>query len=274
MMGMTEPPRRQLPRWASTLVVVVVAVLLLTPGPWRELEKVGSSVLSPIQLGVSGTIGEVSSVFGTLQRVRDLATQNADYREEIDRLESELVRLRELEVENTDLRNLLGLKERTRPGTLLPVSVIGRDDTAYAQAITVDRGTTGGVVEGTVIVTHKGLVGRVVKANPLSAKVMLLNDINSSVAIRLQSDTRATGILRGQSQGNSLVVVHIPQTDVIKVGDVVITSGIGEVYPEGLVVGKVTRVERNEADPFQAAAVEPAVDMNKLERLYALAEEK
>lgn len=269
---LNEVPRRSLPRWATTLLVVLVAALLLAPGPWREFEKLGTSLLAPVQMGLSGTFGEVSNVFSTLQRVRDLADQNLQYRDEIDRLESELVRQRELEVENRDLRNLLGLKERTRPGTLVPVSVIARDDTPYVQAITVDRGTTGGIVEGSIVVTHKGLVGRVVRANPTTAKVLLVTDINSQVAVRLQTEARTTGVLRGQAQGNALVIDYLPQADIVKLGDVVITSGLGGVFPEELVVGRVARVERKAADPLQAAAVEPAVDMNKLERLYVIAD--
>ncbi len=180
--------------------------------------------------------------------------------------------MRELEVENRDLRNLLAMKERTGPGTLLPVTVIAHDDTPYVQAITIDRGTSEGVREGSVVVTHRGLVGRVERANLTSSKVRLITDINMSVAVRLQTESRTTGVLRGQSRGNLLVIAYIPQTDVVSVGDVVITSGLGEVFPEGLVVGKVARVERKDTDPFQAAVVEPAVEMDKLERLYVLAD--
>ena len=269
---MSDTPRRRLPRWVSTLVVVLVAVALLTPGPWRQLESVGSSVLAPIQMGVSGTVGEIASVVDTMQRVRDLAHQNNEYRDEIHQLESELVRMRELEVENRDLRNLLAMKERTGPGALVPVSVIARDDTPYVEAITIDRGANDGIRQDAVVITHKGLVGRVERVNPLSAKVRLINDLNSSVGVRLQTESRTTGVLRGQSQGNLMVIAYIPQTDGVQPGDVVITSGLGEVYPEGLVVGKVARVERKDADPFQAAVVEPAVDMDKLERLYVLAD--
>jgi rod shape-determining protein MreC len=267
---MTEPSRRRLPRWASTLVVVGVALALLTPGPWRQLETVGSTMLAPIQMGVSGTLSEVAAVVDTVQRVRDLADQNSEYRDQLDQLESELVQMRELEVENRDLRNLLGMKERTGPGALVPVSVIARDDIPYVQAITIDRGAKDGIRQDAVVITHKGLVGRVERVNPTSAKVRLINDLNSSVSVRLQTESRTTGVLRGQSQGNLMVIAYIPQTDKVQPGDMVITSGLGEIFPEGLVVGKVARVERKDADPFQAAVVEPAVEIDKLERLYVL----
>lgn len=269
---MTDPPRRRLPRWVSAVVVGVVAVVFLVPGPWRGLEKVGSTVLAPIQMGVSDTLGQANDVVQTVQRVRELADENATYKDEVDQLQSQLVQMHELEAENRDLRNLLGLKERTGPGQLIPVTVIARDDTPYVQAITIDAGENAGIKRDAVVVTHQGLVGRVEVANPTSAKVQLINDLNSSVSVRLQTESRTTGVLRGQSQGNSMVITYIPQTDVVQPGDVVLTAGLGGVYPEGLVVGKVSRVERKDADPFQAAVVEPAVQMDKLERLYVLAD--
>ena len=68
--------------------------------------------------------------------------------------------MRELEVENADLRNLLSMKARTGPGALIPVQVIARDDTPYVQAITIDHGAADGVKQDAVVITHQGLVGR------------------------------------------------------------------------------------------------------------------
>jgi rod shape-determining protein MreC len=253
-------------------VVFSLAAVFLLPGPWRQVESAGSTVLAPIQMGISDTLRDAGDVISTVQRVRTLAAENAGYRDQVDQLQSELVRMEELEVENRDLRNLLSLKERTGPGELIPVSVLARDDTPYVQAITIDRGASDGVRQDAVVVTHKGLVGRVERVNPTTAKVRLINDLNSSVGVRLQTEARTTGVLRGQSQGNSLVIAYIRQDDPVHQGDTVLTSGQGEVFPEGLVVGRVARVERKDADPFQAAVVDPAVEMDKLERIYVLAD--
>ena len=206
--------------------------------------------------------------------MRDLAAENADYQDQVDQLQSQLVKMRELEVENSDLRNLLSMKERTGPGALIPVQVIARDDTPYVQAITIDHGSNDGVRQDAVVITTKGLVGHVERVDPTSSKVRLINDLNSSVSVRLQTESRTTGVLRGQSQGNLMVIAYIPQTDVVQPGDVVLTSGLGGMYPEGLVVGKVARVERKDADPFQAAVVEAAVEMDKLERLGHVTERR
>jgi rod shape-determining protein MreC len=269
---MTDAPRRRLPRWVSTLVVVSLAVIFLVPGPWRGLEGVASTALAPLQMGVTGTVDEASTFVSTIQRVRDLADQNADYKDQIDQLNSELVQMHELEVENSDLRQLLSLKERTGPGAYVPVQVIARDDTPYVQAVTIDAGANDGIKTQSVVITHQGLVGHVEKVNPTTSKVRLINDLNSSVSVRLQTESRTTGVLRGQSQGDTMVVAYIPQTDVVSPGDVVETSGLGGIYPDGLLVGKVSSVVRKDADPFQAAVVESAVAMDKLERLYVLAD--
>src|SRR3984893_381577 len=247
---MNDPPRRRLPRWVSTVVVVVLAVVFLVPGPWRGLEKVFSFVLTPIQMGVSGTVDEASHVVDTVQRVRELASENADYRDQVDQLQSELVRMRELEVENQDLRTLLSMRRAAGPSALLPVQVIARDDTPYVQAITIDHGSNDGVRQDAVVITHKGVVGHVERVNLTSSKVRLINDLNRSVPVRLQTDSRTTGLLRGQSQGNLMVVAYISQTDVVAQGDVVLTSGLGEMYPEGYVVGKVARGGRQGGAPL------------------------
>jgi rod shape-determining protein MreC len=267
---MSESPRRRLPRWVSTLVVVGLATVFLIPGPWRGFEGIASTALAPLQMGLSGTIDSATAVVSTLQRVRDLADENAEYKDQVAELQSEVVRMHELEVENADLRNLLSMKARTGPGALIPVQVIARDDSPYVQAITIDHGAADGIKQDAIVITHQGLVGLVEKVDPTSSKVRLINDLNSAVSVRLQTESRTTGVLRGQSQGNLMVIAYIPQTDEVSPGDVVLTSGLGGIYPEGLVVGKVARVERKDADPFQAAVVESAVAMDKLERLYVL----
>src|SRR4029453_14036129 len=84
---MREPPRRRLPRWVSTLVVVSVAAVFLIPGAGRPVERVGSTVLAPVQMGLSETMGEAANFVETIQRVRILASENAEYRDQLDQLQ-------------------------------------------------------------------------------------------------------------------------------------------------------------------------------------------
>lgn len=271
MMYKPHPPRRRMPRWASALLVLAIAAVLLVPGPWQRVSLVSTTVLQPIQLGISSMTDDVGGVVDTVQRVRSLASENEQYKDQIDSLNSQLAQMRELQVENQDLRNLVGLEQQSGQGNLIPSLVIAQDDAPYVEAVTIDKGMTDGVKNGDVVVTQAGVVGRVEEVDPTSSKVRLITDINSSIAVRLQTQDRTTGVLRGQSKGNLLVIAYIQQTDTVSPGDVVITSGLGGLFPEGLVVGQVSGVQKNDADPFQSAVVSPATDMSKLERLYVLA---
>lgn len=270
MARMMPARRRNRSWWLVLLLVGVVGGLLLAPGSGRTVEGIGSEALAPIQGGVSGLLGQVEDVTTVVRRMAELSRQNDQYREEIDRLQSEIARLRELEVENRDLRNLLGLKQRAGTGELVPVRVIARDPSPFVQAITVDRGSDDGVKEGMTIITWRGVVGRVSRVGPNSSKVLLITDTSSSISGRVQSsDARVTGIIRGRPEGG-LVMQRIPQEESLQMGETVVTSDFGGLLPEGLVVGQIVQVRRKDVDVMQEAIIEPSADMKRLERLYVL----
>ena len=270
MARMMPARRRNRSWWLILLLVGIVGGLLLSPGSGRTVEGIGSQVLEPLQGGVSGLLGQVEDVTSVVRRMAELSRQNDQYREEIDRLQSEIARLRELEVENRDLRNLLGLKQRSGAGELVPVRVIARDPSPFVQAITVDRGSDDGVKEGMTIITWRGVVGRVSRVGPSSSKVLLITDTSSSISGRVQSsDSRLTGIIKGRPEGG-LIMQRIPQEESLQMGETVVTSDFGGLLPEGLVVGQIVQIRRKDVDVMQEAIIEPSADMNRLERLYVL----
>jgi rod shape-determining protein MreC len=250
--------------------IALMVALLLLPEPSRMIQSVAMAVIEPVQSAITGFIDDVSDVSGTIQHVQTLARENRESRDEISRLQAEMVGLQELELENRDLRNLLGLKQRSGPGELIPVRVIGRDPSPYVQAITIDRGSQDNVQNGLAVITWRGLVGRVVRTEATTAKVLLISDVNSSIMGRFQDpESRATGMVRGRPEGG-LMMQHVPQDEVIDSGEVVISSDLGTLVPEGLVIGKVVQVRRKDVDVFQEAVLEPAVDPGKLERLFVM----
>jgi rod shape-determining protein MreC len=262
--------RRTVPWWMAVLIVGAVLVMVFVPEPAQQVESLGTRILTPVQFGVSSLVDQADQVSTVVQRIGDLARQNDQYREEIDRLHTEIVRLHELEVENRDLRNLLGLKQQAGTGELLPVRVIARDPSPYLKSVTIDRGTEDNVRDGMTVITWRGVVGRITRASATSSKVLLITDINSSISGRIQtSESRVTGIIRGRPEGG-LLMQHIPQEETLQTGETVVTSDLGGIVPEGLVVGQVVQVRRKDVDVFQEAIIEPAADMKQLERLYIL----
>src|SRR5919198_3951342 len=259
-------------RWTAVAIPVAAAVLVLRPEPARHFESVGTRVFEPVEFGLSGLIGQLEEVGGTLQKIGELARQNERYREQIDRYEAQLVRMREMEAENQDLRNLLGLRQKAGPSELIPVRKMGSDPNPFVGSFMVDKGEEEGVRTGMTVATSKGLVGRVIRAEGSTAKVLLITDLNSAVTGRVQS-TVATGVVHGRADGRApsddpkLVMEKVPQQDSLPIGDLVITSDLGGIFPEGLVVGTIVQVRRRDGDLFQEAIIEPAVEMNRLERL-------
>jgi rod shape-determining protein MreC len=248
--------------------VALVLLLIIAPGLARQVETAGMFVFVPVQSWITRTATGVGHLVNTVQQAGDLAEQNRLYREEIDRLEASLIRMREVELENHDLRQMLGLRDVAPPGSLLSANVIARDPLALVNAVIIDRGAADGVAVNQAVVTWRGVVGRIVEVHPKSAKVLLLTDVNSAVSARIQDpSSRATGTLRGIGDGR-LLLQYVPRADRLQGGDVVITSGIGGVFPAGLVVGKVLQVHQKDVEVFQEAVVEPAVDIRSLERTY------
>jgi len=266
------PARRSSRPWIFTLLLLaVIGVFAFTPGIRRNVEAIGTQVFEPAQNGISRLLGQVDDVTTVIEKMTELSRQNAQYRDEIDRLQAEIAGLRELEVENRDLRNLLGLKQRTGTGELLPVRAIARDPSPFVQSITIDRGSDDGVKEGMLVITWRGVVGRVNRVGPTSSKVLLITDTSSSIGGRGQgSESRVTGIIRGRPEGG-LIMQRIPQEESLQTGDTVVTSDLGGVLPEGLVIGQIVQIRRKDVEVFQEAVIEPSSDMKALERLYLLA---
>jgi len=115
----------------------------------------------------------------------------------------------------------------------------------------------------------RGLVGQVYRVTNNAAQVALLTETASAIPVRL-GNTRATGMLRGQGRGSLPTIDWIDLQYQVEVGELVMTSGLGGKFPENLIIGRVVQVDRNEAELFQRAIVQPAVDFNSLESLFVV----
>jgi rod shape-determining protein MreC len=269
-MRMRAAARRSVPRWLAMGLLLAAAALVVVQGPALRLEALGTRLLVPLQGAVTSAISGTLGTVATVQQARQLREQNVAYREEIDRLQAEMVGLRELDLENQDLRNLLGLRQQAPPGEMIAVRVVARDPLPFAQVLVIDGGSEQGVREDLPVLTWRGLVGRVIEVQPTSARVLLVTDANSSISGRIQNpDSRATGVIRGRND-QWLLMQYLPQQEQVQTGDLVLTSGLGGVFPAGLPIGKIAQVRRRDQDLFQEALVEPVAPLAHLERLYVL----
>lgn len=122
------------------------------------------------------------------------------------------------------------------------------------------------------VVAPEGLVGQVAEVGPLSAQIQLITDPVSSVGVLLET-SRVTGLLEGAAFGR-LRIKYLPILTEVRVGEVVLTSGLGDVYPKGILVGKVVTVDKRSGALFQEATVEPSVGFSRLEEVLVIAGER
>jgi len=233
----------------------------------NPLERSVMAVTAPLAGGAAAVTGGVDHIWSDYLDLLDVRRENIVLRKSVKRLNERIVAGNEAVAANLRLQALLDLK-----GTLnapsLAVSVIGEDSSAWFKTLVVDRGSSDGLQEGMPVVATGGVVGRLVKVAPHSSRVLLLTDHASAIAALVQR-TRARGVVRGAGGGRCSMEFTVKDEEV-KVGDTVISSGIGGVFPKGLAIGEVTMVRKGVYGMFQTIEVRPTVNIGKLEEMLVL----
>lgn len=218
---------------------------------------------------------KLGDYFPFVQSRRVLAKQNEELHQENDVLRQEVRALSETGRENIRLRELLNLKEHTAFHTVT-ARVIGRDSSNWWKSIQIDRGSNDGVRENLAVLNADGLIGKIVSVTHGEARVLLLSDPNCKVSALLQ-DTREPGVASGSDAAFSFsphcVMTYVNRDAKVKTGENVITSGLGGVFPKGIVIGTVTGVQLNkQTGMYQDVEIKPAVDFRRLEEVIVILE--
>jgi rod shape-determining protein MreC len=197
----------------------------------------------------------------------DVHQENRALREKIDLLENKLHEQREIEIENLRLRKLLSFQESV-PFGLLPSKVIGKGFNSWSRTLLINQGSRAGVSKGMAVVRPEGVVGRILSVSPNFSLVQLIIDSNSDIPSIFQR-SRAEGIVEGKIS-NQCRVKYLNRKADVQQGDLVISSGLGGVYPKGLIVGTVFAVQKKPYGLFQEVTITPAVDFSKMEEVFVV----
>ena len=257
------------------LLFLVSALLLVARNsdPVRGVATVATQLLVPIQR-VLADAGITSNRFvQAITEIETLRANNAALGADVDRLTLENVQLREAAFAAQQAAKLSNLA-KTLSYQTVAATVIARDPSNILSTIVLGVGTDDGVRVGHIVLSEQGLVGRVSQVGTNYAKVLLITDPSSTLSALVEG-SRATGIVRGQ-YGDALIMDWILQTENVKVGDAVVSAGLGlgdelrSLYPKGLVIGKVLQLQNAEAAAYQRAIIAPAVDLRKLENVLVV----
>lgn len=224
-------------------------------------------VVSPFIKVTAASIQGVTDIWRDYVDLRALREENKRLQLETTTLKRRLDQLQEQALETQRLERLLAMRQASQ-AEFLTARVVGKDATNWFKTILLDRGSLEGVRRNQPVLAPDGLVGKVVEVTPTSARVQLLTDPVNAVGGLIQR-TRVTGIVSG-NLGAGARVRYLPLLADVVVGDEVVTSGMGGVFPKGILVGRITAVERRSGALFQEATLQPAVDLSRLEEVLIL----
>jgi rod shape-determining protein MreC len=262
-------------RRSSIVAIVIFAAALLAllsigPQATRKIQATFFQVISPFLKTGSGLERQITSVRAGLKSLEDLEKENAALRVENRSLKATNEALRDVQHEVNRLRHALNYRQRSL-FRLVPAEIISRDSSTWWRTVTINRGSEDGIEPEMPVLTDEGLVGRTTTVSESVAVVLLVSDENCRVAASVEG-TREQGIVTGERVEGSLTPMldlnYLSKQAELKPGQKVYTSGVGGVFPCGLLIGTVHSFKVRALD--SQAKLAPAVDLAKLEDVFVV----
>ncbi|MBF0495110.1 MAG: rod shape-determining protein MreC [Deltaproteobacteria bacterium] len=262
-------------RFQAPIITGLVAVAILTiisfdfgrQKSFSPVEKFFVELIGPVQKSIASSQKSLAGFLKDYLNLLDVRRENELLKDEIDRLRFENDRFREDALTTQRLRDLLHFKNNSS-FDMVGAKIVGRDSSAWYKTVIIDRGSRDGMETNLPVITHRGLVGRVISTSSHYSKVLLIIDHNSSVDAVIQS-TRTKGILVGQSETTCRLKYILRKNQVVS-GDNIITSGQCGIFPSGILIGRVIRTWPAKTGIFQEVEVEPGVDFTRLEMVMVV----
>ncbi len=259
--------------WVWVFCIASVLFLLSSnpgSGPgWSPAEQVIVEVTAPFQKVITGIARRVQSLWRDYFYLVGVREENRKLRRALDALTLENNRYRELLTTHQRLQELLRFKQ-SHATAAVAAQVIGVDPSGWFKSVIIDKGTRDGLRVDMPVVSSAGVVGKTVTVSPDYAKVLLIIDQNSAVDALVQR-SRDRGMVKGLAREFCRLDYVLKSTDV-KTGDLVITSGLGGVFPKGLALGRILTIRDAPGELFREIVLETAVDFSKLEEVLVVLE--
>jgi len=229
-------------------------------------------MITPFQKASMALIDRTNDFFYYFKDMDKLREENKKLLSQIQKIKEENRKLNVYKNQNVELRKSLKLKDSYEDYEPIGANIIARDLGNWFNIFRIDMGTSDGVFNDLPIRTSEGLVGRIQSADVTSSKVITMIDIGNTISAKLQKNgsyVLIRGDLELKEQGLCLMDYIDPDADVA-VGDIIETSGLGGVYPKGIIIGKVKEIRKASNDFSKYAVVEPEVDFKRLAEVVIL----
>ena len=264
---------------AVTIIVLSVTFLVLIIATFKRenksmIESGAGAALNPVQSIVYKATNRVKESVDFFLNFSEVKEENKNLITENEKLKDKLLEYSDLADENERLRQILNFTEEHNNYDYVGCDIIGYPNNNISDGYFINKGENANIQKGMVVVAAQGLVGQVTSVGSNWSIVQSLANENIVVAVMADSTREATGYIKGYKdrQNRNLAKVYdLPIDSEIKEGDVIMTSGVGMLYPKEIRIGEVTKVEEGKVKVMKSAIVKPHVDFNKLEELFVIA---
>ena len=266
---MLPPKKYRLGVGISFIIITALFVLfynLRHPSPGL-IRKVALEMVLPLETAINVPLQGLTDAWKRYIFLVGREEDNKRLREQNAQLLDELIKYREGYRESIRLQKILKLRD-SLPFTTIAARVVGRNPSSIFKMVLINRGERDGLRSGLPVMAVPGLVGRILETSWHVSRVLLIIDENSNIDALLQ-ESRAQGILQGASS-SGCIVKYVSKAIDVKVGEIVISSGMGGVFPKGLPLGVVTSASKKEADLFQRINVAPFVNPAGIEEVLVI----
>lgn len=252
------------------IILVVLILFLINKFFYKGLKNTAFLVLSPIQRVLWQEDNIFSNVWEYIFKVKSLKKENREINKENLFLKSEIIRLKDLEEENKDLRQALDI-ELEKDFQLIFSQVVAREN----DSLLINKGGEDGVFEGMPVITkEKVLIGKVNKVFNNFSEVMLISEEDFSFSVEVETEEESVlGVSKGKGD-LKLKIELLPKEALIEKGDIVSTSVLGGVFPKNLLVGEIKSIKRTDPEPFQQGEIEPYFKQVDIKTLFLIKDER
>ncbi len=261
------------------VLLAVVCVLAVVSGGFALAGRALSpqsdllgAILSPLQKLGGAVTGQMERFFTAVGRLETLEEENNALREELRTYREQLVEYDRYQRENAFYKDFLEMKEQHADYAFQPATVTARDAADACGSFTIDAGRLDGVALHDPVITGDGLVGYVADLGNTMATVVTVLDPKIGVGA-VVSRTREAGVVRGDQtlvEQGVCSLSYLQSAAAVSIGDTVITSGAGGVFPKGLIIGTVTEVRKDASNVSLQAVVKPTADLQALTQVMVI----
>lgn len=259
---------------AVALLLSIVPGVLCAMGQGSYIRSAIVTVATPFRWAFT-KVGEglsgFSLYFRTLEELRD---ENESLRAELDSYKNLVYDAELIQEENDFYSDYLGIKEEHVDFLFEDATVVGHESTNYRKVLTLSKGTLHGIEVNMPVITEEGLVGHITEVGATWSKAEIITESSSAVGGYIER-SGTLGVVEGTYELRTeglCRMVYIEADSDIRVGDKVLSSGVGEVYPRGLLIGKVTSVSVDENTRTLTAVIEPAADLDSISKVMIITE--